>query len=95
MFFTYQKSESLRMQYRYLDLRSSQMQKNLRLRSKLVMKMREYLCNVHGMDSHVCDLSLICPDIKDHRTFTDVVACKRKPGAGTSLFLLYQALIFI
>ncbi|XP_054458644.1 aspartate--tRNA ligase, mitochondrial [Anoplopoma fimbria] len=42
------KSESLRMQYRYLDLRSSQMQKNLRLRSQLVMKMREYLCNEHG-----------------------------------------------
>lgn len=42
------KSESLRMQYRYLDLRSSQMQKNLRVRSQLVMKMREYLCNVHG-----------------------------------------------
>ncbi|KAM7401335.1 hypothetical protein PAMA_005501 [Pampus argenteus] len=42
------KSESLRMQYRYLDLRSSQMQQNLRLRSQLVMKMREYLCNVHG-----------------------------------------------
>ncbi|KAM4728423.1 aspartate--tRNA ligase, mitochondrial [Anableps anableps] len=42
------KSESLRMQYRYLDLRSSQMQKNLRLRSQLVMKMREYLCNMHG-----------------------------------------------
>ncbi|XP_070701257.1 aspartate--tRNA ligase, mitochondrial [Pempheris klunzingeri] len=42
------KSESLRMQYRYLDLRSFQMQKNLRLRSQLVMKMREYLCNVHG-----------------------------------------------
>lgn len=48
-----QKSESLRMQYRYLDLRSSQMQKNLRLRSQLVMKMREYLCNVHGTDSEV------------------------------------------
>uniref|UniRef100_A0A673AWH9 Aminoacyl-transfer RNA synthetases class-II family profile domain-containing protein n=1 Tax=Sphaeramia orbicularis TaxID=375764 RepID=A0A673AWH9_9TELE len=42
------KSESLRMQHRYLDLRSSQMQKNMRLRSELVMKMREYLCNVHG-----------------------------------------------
>ncbi|KAF7222838.1 aspartate--tRNA ligase, mitochondrial isoform X2 [Nothobranchius furzeri] len=42
------KSEALRMQYRYLALRSSQMQKNLRLRSQLVMKMREYLCNVHG-----------------------------------------------
>ncbi|XP_053360081.1 aspartate--tRNA ligase, mitochondrial [Clarias gariepinus] len=42
------KSEALRMQYRYLDLRSSPMQYNLRLRSRLVMKMREYLCNLHG-----------------------------------------------
>ncbi|KAF6727653.1 Aspartate--tRNA ligase, mitochondrial [Oryzias melastigma] len=42
------KSEALRMQYRYLDLRSSWMQKNLRLRSQLVMKMREFLCNEHG-----------------------------------------------
>uniref|UniRef100_A0A672FQZ2 Aminoacyl-transfer RNA synthetases class-II family profile domain-containing protein n=1 Tax=Salarias fasciatus TaxID=181472 RepID=A0A672FQZ2_SALFA len=42
------KSESLRMQYRYLDLRSSQMQQNLRLRSQVVMKMRDYLCNVQG-----------------------------------------------
>ncbi|XP_041658470.1 aspartate--tRNA ligase, mitochondrial isoform X1 [Cheilinus undulatus] len=42
------KSESLRMQYRYLDLRCTQMQQNLRLRSELVMKMREYLCKVHG-----------------------------------------------
>ncbi|XP_022533455.2 aspartate--tRNA ligase, mitochondrial isoform X1 [Astyanax mexicanus] len=42
------KSEALRMQYRYLDLRSSQLQYNLRLRSRLVMKMREYLCNLHG-----------------------------------------------
>uniref|UniRef100_W5MS75 Aspartyl-tRNA synthetase 2, mitochondrial n=1 Tax=Lepisosteus oculatus TaxID=7918 RepID=W5MS75_LEPOC len=41
------KSESLRMQYRYLDLRSVQMQYNLRLRSQMVMKMREYLCNLH------------------------------------------------
>lgn len=42
------KSESLRMQYRYLDLRSPGMQYNLRLRSQMVMKMREYLCNLHG-----------------------------------------------
>lgn len=42
------KSELIRMQYRYLDLRSSQMQQNLRMRSELVMKMRDYLCNVQG-----------------------------------------------
>ncbi|XP_069793742.1 aspartate--tRNA ligase, mitochondrial isoform X2 [Narcine bancroftii] len=42
------KSEALRMQYRYLDLRSSQMQSTLRLRSQMVMRMREYLCNLHG-----------------------------------------------
>ncbi|KAM5239309.1 aspartate--tRNA ligase, mitochondrial [Ctenodactylus gundi] len=42
------KTEALRLQYRYLDLRSAHMQYNLRLRSQMVMKMREYLCNVHG-----------------------------------------------
>ncbi|KAG8436855.1 hypothetical protein GDO86_007805 [Hymenochirus boettgeri] len=42
------KSEALRMQYRYLDIRSTWMQQNLRLRSKMVMKMRQYLCNHHG-----------------------------------------------
>ncbi|NXI71916.1 SYDM protein, partial [Anseranas semipalmata] len=42
------KSEALRMQYRYLDLRSFQLQCNLRLRSQMVMRMREYLCNLHG-----------------------------------------------
>ncbi|KAM6327602.1 aspartate--tRNA ligase, mitochondrial [Podargus strigoides] len=42
------KSEALRMQYRYLDLRSLQLQHNLRLRSQVVMRMREYLCNLHG-----------------------------------------------
>uniref|UniRef100_A0A8U7NDZ4 Aspartyl-tRNA synthetase 2, mitochondrial n=1 Tax=Corvus moneduloides TaxID=1196302 RepID=A0A8U7NDZ4_CORMO len=42
------KSEALRMQYRYLDLRSFRLQSNLRLRSQMVMRMREYLCNLHG-----------------------------------------------
>ncbi|XP_007425208.1 aspartate--tRNA ligase, mitochondrial [Python bivittatus] len=42
------KTEALRMQYRYLDLRSIQMQYNLRLRSQMVMRMREYLCNHYG-----------------------------------------------
>ena len=46
-----QKSEALRMQYRYLDLRSFQLQYNLRLRSQIVMRMREYLCNLHGKTS--------------------------------------------
>ncbi|XP_038063597.1 aspartate--tRNA ligase, mitochondrial-like [Patiria miniata] len=43
-----QAKESLRMQYRYLDLRSNRMQHNLRLRSEIIMKMREFLCNQHG-----------------------------------------------
>ncbi|XP_030063083.1 aspartate--tRNA ligase, mitochondrial [Microcaecilia unicolor] len=42
------KLEALRLQYRYLDLRSGPLQSNLRLRSEVVMKMREYLCNLHG-----------------------------------------------
>lgn len=40
--------ENLRMEYRYLDLRFADMQKNLRLRSKVLMKMREYLINHSG-----------------------------------------------
>lgn len=64
-----QKSEILRMQYRYLDLRSAQMQRNLRLRSQLVMKMREYLCNVHGMDEFLCSVHLLldCGDRPEPR----------------------------
>ncbi|XP_070497044.1 aspartate--tRNA ligase, mitochondrial isoform X2 [Chironomus tepperi] len=40
--------ENLRMEYRYLDLRFPDMQKNLRTRSKVLMKMREYLINHCG-----------------------------------------------
>uniref|UniRef100_A0A336L9J0 CSON007057 protein n=2 Tax=Culicoides sonorensis TaxID=179676 RepID=A0A336L9J0_CULSO len=40
--------EPLRLEYRYIDLRFSDMQKNLRTRSKVLMKMREYLINHAG-----------------------------------------------
>lgn len=42
----YQKpKEGLRMQYRYLDLRFPEMQFNLRMRSSILMKIREFLIN--------------------------------------------------
>ncbi|CRL01516.1 CLUMA_CG014188, isoform A [Clunio marinus] len=40
--------ENLRLEHRYLDLRFSDMQKNLRIRSKVLMKMREYLIHHCG-----------------------------------------------
>lgn len=40
--------ENLRLEYRYIDLRFGDMQKNLRTRSKVLMKMREYLINHCG-----------------------------------------------
>ncbi|KAL4223113.1 aspartyl-tRNA synthetase 2 [Mactra antiquata] len=43
----YKISERIRMEYRYLDIRSKQMQRNLRIRSKMIMKMREFLANKH------------------------------------------------
>lgn len=41
-------NETLRMQYRYISLRMPDMQHNLRLRSNVLMRMREYLINVGG-----------------------------------------------
>lgn len=41
-------NEALRMKYRYVDLRFEDMQRNLRLRSDVLMKMREYLINAAG-----------------------------------------------
>ncbi|XP_031623397.1 aspartate--tRNA ligase, mitochondrial isoform X2 [Contarinia nasturtii] len=41
-------NEVNRMKYRYIDLRFEDMQRNLRLRSNVVMKMREYLINAAG-----------------------------------------------
>lgn len=41
-------NEVLRMRHRYVDLRFDDMQHNLRLRSNVLMKMREYLINSAG-----------------------------------------------
>lgn len=41
-------NEVLRMRHRYVDLRFEDMQHNLRLRSNVLMKMREYLINSAG-----------------------------------------------
>lgn len=43
-----QVKESLRLEHRYLDLRNKELQRKIRLRSKFVMKLREFLCNNNG-----------------------------------------------
>lgn len=40
--------EEARMRYRYIDLRSSIMQRNLRLRSSFLLNLRKYLCEEEG-----------------------------------------------
>lgn len=41
-------NETNRLKYRYIDLRFADMQRNLRVRSNVLMKMREYLINNAG-----------------------------------------------
>uniref|UniRef100_A0A1Q3FCT2 Putative aspartyl-trna synthetase mitochondrial n=1 Tax=Culex tarsalis TaxID=7177 RepID=A0A1Q3FCT2_CULTA len=43
-----QAKEFLRIEHRYIDLRSAKLQRNLRLRSQIIMKMREYMINRCG-----------------------------------------------
>ncbi|XP_039255484.2 aspartate--tRNA ligase, mitochondrial-like [Styela clava] len=42
------KNEDVRMKFRYLDIRTEQMQKRLRIRSKLISSMREFLIHQYG-----------------------------------------------
>ncbi|XP_049774535.1 aspartate--tRNA ligase, mitochondrial isoform X3 [Schistocerca cancellata] len=53
--------EPLRLKYRYLDLRFADMQHNLRLRSQVTMKMREYLCASGFVDVETPTLFLRTP----------------------------------
>lgn len=55
--------EPLRMQYRYLDLRFPQMQRNLRVRSEVLMKMREFLVNNHFVDVETPTLFKATPGV--------------------------------
>ncbi|XP_004484828.2 aspartate--tRNA ligase, mitochondrial isoform X1 [Dasypus novemcinctus] len=75
------KTEALRLQYRYLDLRSFQMQYNLRLRSQMVMKMREYLCNLHGF----VDIETPTLFKKTPGGAKEFVVASREPGKFYSL----------
>lgn len=56
--------ESLRMQYRYLDLRFPEMQRNLRVRSTLLMKMREFLISNYFVDVETPTLFKATPGVK-------------------------------
>lgn len=55
--------EALRMQYRYLDLRFPQMQRNLRERSRLIMKLREFLVNNNFVDVETPTLFKATPGV--------------------------------
>lgn len=55
--------EPLRMQYRYLDLRFPQMQRNMRFRSELFMKMRTFLVNNHFVDVETPTLFKATPGV--------------------------------
>ena len=75
------------MEHRYLDLRQSQLQKNLRTRSKMVMKMREFLINKHGETLIYFSLlfclflfySFICFTVRQEM-LTSVLLCLRAWG---------------
>lgn len=73
--------EPLRMQYRYLDLRFPQMQKNLRVRSSVLMKMREFLINNNFVDIETPTLFKATPGVSffADNFFKDICICFRVP----------------
>lgn len=55
--------EAMRMQYRYLDLRFPEMQKNLRERSNLLFKVRQFLVNSDFVDVETPTLFKATPGV--------------------------------
>lgn len=56
--------EHLRMQYRYLDMRFPEMQRNLRIRSDVIMDMRYFLCKkAHFVDVETPTLFKATPGV--------------------------------
>lgn len=64
--------ESIRMQYRYLDLRFPLMQRNLRVRSQVLMKMREFLVNNHFVDIETPTLFKTTPGVSSFNLYKDL-----------------------
>ena len=61
--------EALRLEYRYLQLRHQSMQRNLRLRSEIVMKMREYLVGHGFVDIETPTLFRRTPGVSSAESF--------------------------
>lgn len=85
----YQKAkESLRMRYRYLDLRFPLMQRNLRIRSEMLMKMREFLVNLSGfVDVETPTLFKATPGVS--RSSSALCNHKLKIPGGTGIYCTY------
>ena len=79
---TKQVKEALRMEYRYLGLRHETMQRNLRFRSDLVMKMREFLVSHGFVDIETPTLFRRTPGVN----FIEILMMKKKRKL---LLLLY------
>ena len=83
-------NESLRMQHRYMDLRFVEMQRNLRTRSEMFMRMREFLVRrAHFVDVETPTLFKATPGVsilKDVTKFLRVVF-KNRNVIDTTSFL--------
>lgn len=54
----------MRLEYRYLNFRDAELQRNLRLRSDVVMKMREYLVGQSFVDVETPTLFRRTPGVR-------------------------------